>query len=294
MPGWSNLTLVTDADLAAIEPQCRANMDPPPWGATTWPSARAEAKRELKILIELAYPEVKGAADKILDQFAPDWAFSYIASAYADITSAIRDDTEDDVDLTTIFASSANRIYVGADYQFEGLYLLLKDALNAQARTLTVKYRSGSGWTALTIVDGTAVGAATFAQSGRVTWTIPSDWTRQRWAGTADEYFWVELSVDAALSSGSTKAAQILPIRAPDGLKRAACYLALGYILNGLELQAGKPEDWQAKSGAYRQQALDLFNLLKERGGIPLDVNHDQVVTQAEVQDTRPIRLGRA
>lgn len=294
MGGWSNLTLVTDADIAAIEPQARANQDPPPWGATTWPSARAEAKRELKILIALAFPKVKAAADHILDRFRPDCVFSYISTAYADITTGAVDDTPDDVNLTTIFANSANRIYLAADYQFEGLYLQLQDALNAQARTLTVKYSSPSGWTALTSTDGTSVAGATFGQSGRVTWTIPSDWQRKRLAGTADEYFWIELSVDTALSAGSTKANQILPIRAPDGLKRVAALLALSFIMNGLERQAGRPEEWAAKAAGYRDRALALFDQLKERGGIPLDINHDEAVSQVEIQDTTPIRLGRA
>lgn len=293
--GWANLTLVTDAEIAEIEPQARANVSPPPWGATTWPAARAAAKRELKVLVELAFPKVKGAADRILDLFRPDYAFTLIGSTYTDITTLTTSDDEDDVDLTTIFASAANKLYIGADYQFDGLWFDLKDARNALVRTLTVKYSGGAGFTALTVVDGTAVAGAPFASSGRITWTIPAAWQRRRLASaTAEEFFWIELTLDTALSSGSTKAAQILPIRAPDGLKRVAALLSLSYIMNGLERQSGRPEEWRDKAAAYRTQALDLFQDLKERGGIPLDTDKDETISQAEIVDTTPIRLGRA
>ncbi len=65
-------------------------------------------------------------------------------------------------------------------------------------------------------------------------------------------------------------------------------------MLNGLERASGKPKDWLDKAAAYRQEALALFQLLKEQGGIPVDTNRDQVIQPAEVLDTRPVRLGRA
>lgn len=294
MPGWANLTLVTDADLGAIEPQATSAQTPPPWGAVTWAGARAEAKRELKILVEMAFPKVVGAADRILDRHAPDYVLSYVSSAFADITSQAVDDEEDDVDLTAVFVNTANRLYIGAAYQFEGVWAQLKDALNAQATVLTAKYRGAAGWVDLAATDGTAAAGKAFGQSGRVTWVIPSAWDAIRLGPVADEYFWVELSLSNALSAGSTKAAQLLPIRAPDGLKRVAALLALYYVLNGLERQAGRPEEWKEKADRYRKEGLELFALLKEGGGIPLDINVDQVVDQAELEDYSPVRLGRA
>lgn len=293
--GWGSLTLVTDADLGAIEPQAIAASLP--WGKTAWPEARAEAKREVKILIESAFAkDVKNAADRVLDLHRPDLAYSYISSTYADISAAITDDTEDDVDLTAVFVSTSNRLYVGADYQFDGLRVLMKDALNAVASVLTVKYSSATGWLAMpNAADGTAVSGKVFAQSGRITWpVIPGDWKRQRLASSGEELFWIELSVGTALSSGSAKAAQIHCIRPPDGLKRVAQLLALAYVLNGLERQAGKPQDWKDKAVSYRQEALALFQLLKEQGGIPVDVTRDNVIQDAEVVITQPVRLGRA
>ncbi len=40
---WPGLTLVTDLTLGDLEPQ--ATHPDAPWGQTSWPSARAEAKR---------------------------------------------------------------------------------------------------------------------------------------------------------------------------------------------------------------------------------------------------------
>lgn len=292
---WANLTLCSDSDLGAIEPQ--ATLAGSPWGAVTWASARAEAKREIKILVETTFPEVKHAAERILDVHRPDFILSYIAAVYADITAAAVDRSEDDVNLTALFADATNRLYLGADYQFDGIFVLMKDALNAQTpRTLTAKYSGSTGWKSLSATDGTSVTSKAFAQSGRITWTSnPSDWERRVVSSLmADPLYWVELSLDTALTLGSTKAAQILAVRAPDGLKRVATLLSLYYVLNGLERQAGKPADWREKALTYRQEALALFALLKEHGGIPLDRNRDQVITPAEVVDLRPVRLGRA
>jgi hypothetical protein len=293
--GWGNLTLVTDQDLGALEPLAIAA--DAPWGRTAWPEARAEAKRELKIWIETAFTKVvKHPADRILDRHAADLAFSYVSSSYADITTALTDDAEDDTNLTAIFVSTSNRLYLGADYQFDGLFVLMKDALNAVASVLAVKYSGPTGWTSMpNAFDGTAVSGKVFAQTGRISWpAIPGDWKRQRLATSGDELFWIELSVGTALSSGTARASQILTIRVPDGLRRIGQLLALGNVLNGLERQASKPADWQEKAKGYRDEAAALFTLLKEQGGIPLDSNRDNVITTPETVQSMPLRLGRA
>lgn len=293
MGGWSNLTLVTDAEIGAIEPQ--ATLAAAPWGATTWATARGEAKKQLKVLIELAFPTVVGAADRILDRHQPDYVFTLVSSAYTDVTSEAVNDDEEDLDLNVILATSSDKLYIGAAYQFEGLWVKLKDSVNATARTLTVKYSGPSGWATVSVTDGTAATAGKpFGQSGRITWTIPTDWQQIRLASqTAEEYFWIEVSLSGAPDAG-TAASQILPIRAPDGLKRVAALMALHVIFNGLERQAGRPQEWADKAKFYKDEAMALWQLLKENGGIPLDINRDETVSQAEIQETRPVRLGRA
>lgn len=289
--GWSALSLVSDAEIGQLEPEATASGGP--WGAVTWASARTEAKRELKIWLECDFPEVIGVADRVLDKWRPDFAFAYTGAAYADRTTEVSDDEENDLTLSGVFVTAADdRLYLGAAWEFEGLAVLLKDALNATASVLTAKYSGPAGWTSLGATDGTAAAGATFGKSGRITWTLPTDWQRIRLNGTGDEYYWVELSVSATLTAG-TKASQILPVRAPDGLKRVAAYLALHHILNGLAAGAAQPEFWQKKADTYAAAASELYGRLKANSAIWLDLNRTEVITQEE-RVSKPVFLGRA
>lgn len=277
---WPGLTLVTDLSLGQIEPQ--ATHPDAPWGQTSWSDARAEAKRDLKIWLEMDFPEVPGVADRVLDRWAADYAFGYTGSAYTDVTNGAGDDTPDDLALATILATpGTDRLYLGAAWTFDGLLAVMTGTRNAEASTLTVKYSGPTGWTTLTATDGTAVSSATFAQSGRITWTAPSTWQRQRLNGTGDEFFWIELSVSNALTSGTT-AAQLLAIRPPDGLVRCAQYLALGHILNGLASQSPGEERWRQQADKYFTMAKDLYVGLKAKAGLWLDLDTSGEIAPAE------------
>ncbi len=272
---WPGLALVTDNDLGALEPSILDGT----WGAATWPDQRAEAKRDIRVWLELDFPEVIGVADRVLDRWAPDYVFGYTGSAYTDITTGARTDTPDDVALATILATPASdRLYLGAAWTFDGLHALMTATRNAVASTLTVKYAGPTGWTALTVVDGTAVSGATFAQSGRITWTTPTDWQRQRLNGTGDEFFWIEVSVSAALTSGTTLT-QLLAIRPPDGLKRCATYLALGHIYNGLAAKSPNEDGWRQQADKYFTMARDLYTGLKVKAGLWLDLDTSGSIT---------------
>lgn len=277
---WPALALVSDAELGQLEPEATAGDSP--WGGVTWPNQRAEAKRDLRIWLELDFPEIVGVADRVLDVWPADYVFGYTSAAYADRTSEARNDTESDLPLAAILATPASdRIYLGAAWTFDGLLAVLTGTKNAAASVLTVKYSGPSGWTTLTsthgINDGTASGGATFAQSGRITWTAPTNWQRQRLNGTGDEFFWVELSVSNALTSGVT-ATQLAAIRPPDGLKRCAAYLTLGHIYNGLAAQAADPERWRNQSDKYFAMAKDLYTGLKGRSALWIDLDHSGTV----------------
>lgn len=289
--GWSGLTLVTDADLGALEPE--ATKSGAPWGATTWLGARTEAKRDLKILLEADFPDVPGVADRVVDTWMPDQAFAYTGGTYTDRLSEIRNDEPNDLTLPAIFATPASdRLYLGASWEFEGLAIALESTLNAAASVLTAKYSSPTGWATVTATDGTAVSGATLARSGRVTWTIPTNWQRTRLAGTGDEYFWIELSVSAELTAG-VKATQILPVRAPDGLKRVAGFLALHHIFTGLAAGAAEPKTWTDRGEMYLGKAAELYDKLKTGAALWIDLNRDNAVSQEE-RVSKPLRLGRA
>jgi hypothetical protein len=298
---WSSLTLCTDSDLGSLEPESTNGH----WGATTWPNQRAEAKRELKIWLERDFAKkpdgtpLKGVADRVRDTYAPDAVFGYTGGLYTDLTGVAGDETADDLTLANVFVTvGTDRLYIGFDGEADALQVFMADALNAVASVLTVKYSGAAGWTALTVTDGTATSGKTFSKSGRITWTIPTDWQRKS-VNEIDTLFWLELSVSVALTSG-TKAGQMLAVRAPDGLRRVVALFALGYIAQNRAAQAPSTDYWiykarnQFKTG-YMDLSEALYASLRDKGGIPIDLDDDNVIdTDTELTVTiEPHRLDR-
>jgi len=295
--GWSAFTLVTDADIGQYEPEATNGH----WGASTWPDQRANAKVELKTWLETDYADTVGidVADKIRDTYQADKVWSYTGGAYEDLTDAAGDGTEDDLDLSDVFVTVANdRLYIGHTSSFDGVDVKMLAALNAVASVLTVKYSGSTGWKTLTASDGTALTGKTFAQSGRITWTQPSDWQRRTLDNSADAFYWIELSVSVALTAG-TSLGQILVIKPPDGLKRVCLLLALGYIVQHLAAQAPSTDYWmfkarnQFKTG-FLDQAELKYAAMRDKGGIPIDRDGDDVIEVDEQTVTSPLRIGRA
>jgi hypothetical protein len=295
--GWSGLTLCTDADLGSLEPSSTNGT----WKAITWPNQRAEAKRDLKIWLETDYgAQIPDVADRIKDTYAADKVWSYTASTFGDLTQPADDTTEDDVDLSDVFVTPASdRLYIGNSGEFDGLDLKTIAGLNAIASVLTVKYSGPAGWTALTATDGTAATAGkTFSGAGRITWTVPGNWQRRTLDGSSESYFWIELSVSAALTAG-TSVGQLLIVRAPDGLKRVVTLRALGYIAQNLASQAPSTDYWiykarnQFKTG-YHDLAEALYATMRDKGGIPIDIDDDGTIQPEETAITNPVRLNRA
>jgi hypothetical protein len=293
--GWSALTLCTDADLGAIEPESTNGH----WKATTWPNQRAEAKRDLKIRLETDYAKIPNVADKVIDTHAADAVWGYTASAYTDLSDESATNTEDDVDLSDVFVTvGTDRLYIGHSGEFDAVQVRMLASLNAISSVLSVKYSGSGGWTALTMTDGTANTGKAFGKSGRITWTMPTDWQRRTLNGSNDAYFWIEISLTVAPTAG-TSASQILVVKAPDGLKRFCAFQALGYIYTNLAAQAPSTDYWagrarnQFKTG-YFDQADALYAQMRDKGGIPIDLDSDGVIQESEAAVTYPLRIGRA
>ena len=122
---------------------------------------------------------------------------------------------------------------------------------------------------------------------------MPETWERRTLNSSDDEYYWVELSVSVTPLAG-TSASQILPIKAPDGLKTVAQYFALMHIFRGLSAQAANAQYWLDRARDYEDRARALFSTLKDTGGIPLDTNSDDVIEPVtETAQPRPVRLYR-
>lgn len=292
---WSQLTLVTDAELGQLEPEATASAAP--WGATTWANARAEGKRDLKILLEADFADVPNVADCVVDTWVPDYVIGYTGGGYTDVTTAANTKTEDDLALATILATfGSDRLYIGSASEFEGLRVLMTGTRNAIDAVLTAKYSGPSGWSSLPITDGTCASTTkAFGKSGRITWTIPRDWQREQLNGMADAYYWLELSVSAALTPATT-ATQLAVIRPHDGLKRVAALLTLSTIFKGLAAGAVEPKDWLERAVGYRQDALDLWGKLKASSAVWLDLDRDEAIEPraGETNVSKPLFLGRA
>lgn len=92
-----------------------------------------------------------------------------------------------------------------------GMRIVMTASVNAQANNMAGGYRKNDDtWTALTVTDGTDTGAS-LAQSGSVTWTVPTDWKADKLGGPggiasdADapvHYgFWARFSWNAAMGA---------------------------------------------------------------------------------------------
>lgn len=75
--------------------------------------------------------------------------------------------------------AATNALYIGSHLPFRGARVVMDGAnVNAVASVLTVKYwKNTPAWTAVAgLSDGTASAGATFAQTGTISWTVPTDW----------------------------------------------------------------------------------------------------------------------
>lgn len=302
---WAALTLALDVDLGTIEPESTSGH----WGGVvTWPNQRAEAKRLLRVWIERDFSQrpdgtiMEDVADRIKDTYAPDVVMGYTGGNYTTFTEAASSLTADDITLSSIFVTPASdRLYIGFNGAADAVQVQMLAALNAVSSTLTVKYSGPAGWTTLSATDGTSSGGKTFAKTGRITWTVPTDWQRRSVNNSDDTLFWIELSVSAALTSG-TKVGQILKVSAPEGLRLVHAWISLAFIYRNLASQAPSTDYWggrsenQFKTG-YMDKAEELYGSLRDKGGIgiPFDFNLDGTIdpdTELNVK-IEPTRLER-
>ena len=279
---WAGLTLATDANLGALEPD--ATEASAPWGQNSWDTQLALAKRDLRVWVDADFPHLVGASDRIRDRWAAPQVLTETASAFTDQTVEASDDTEEDIDLEVVFATpGSDYVYVGALFEYSGLFFHMLDSVNANASVMTVSYWGKNGWTPVpSQQDGTIASAGkTLGQSGRVVWAIPTDWERRSLNNTGEEYYWTRVSVSLALTAG-TAITQLLAVRAPTGLTSVHERLTLSHICRGLAKQAGDPDMWIESADRYMSEAKEIYERLKLNGGIPLDEDLSGAVDEAE------------
>jgi hypothetical protein len=110
-------------------------------------------------------------------------------------------------------------LWVGSPVPFRGVKVVLVGA-NANASALTGKYWNGSAFVDASITDGTTTGGKTFGQSGDITFTVPSAWSRSTiedilavvgpplaagpFANSKVPLYWMRFEVSAAMSATVT------------------------------------------------------------------------------------------
>lgn len=117
---------------------------------------------------------------------------------------------------------TTDSFYIGFHGKFSARYFQMS-VVNSATSVMSVDYWNGSEWASVDdLVDQTSVGGKTFAQSGFVSWSNKSDWTKRSLTGIDDDiqlYFVrVKVSVDLSLL---TKIASVLNLFSDDALLRS-------------------------------------------------------------------------
>lgn len=287
MSSWHPTDLIADADLSAYEQAILTQ-----FGQADWTDKRR------KTLEDWLFPilRVNGLnPDQLRTRYEPDKVLGYTGAVYTDVTTAATDETTDDLNLATIFATpGTDLLYVGSEKPFRGLSIRMLDSVSAVAGTLAVKYWADS-WTALTVTDGTLKTAGKpFSGGGAITWLLPVDWVT-RAINASDPYYYVQVSVTAVPTSA--KASQIGVIQR-SALCAPAAFRTLALIMR--EAPTGGPGPWTEKALWYEGEAdLALQRALQIVGG-EFDTDESEQVSDEEAAQTAeeagggPFRLERA
>lgn len=265
--------LVADADLRDYEEAILSS-----FGQSTWHGKRTKALEDWLFPILKANGfnpyrlRTRGEADK---------AFSYISSAYADVTTAIQESTDDDLNLASVFATpNGNALFIGSKQPFRGVFARMLEAVSSAAGVLSAAYWNGN-WENLLITDGTIQTAGkTLSGGGSVTWLLPADWMT-RIVNASDALYWVKLTVSAVPTSA--KAGQIGVIRA-SVLRAPATFRTLQLIM--AEARTGADGPWREKAEFYKDEADQALQRALQICGGEFDTDANDLISETEAGQT--------
>ena len=198
--------IVTDLDLLAINKQVTDEFG----------GSSLQEKRTIAVVDWLA-PQVESMGYRLHEhrvRKAPDLAWQHTGAVYTDLTSALSDKTEDDVDANSIFATpSTDSLYIMYQEIPTALFVHMREDVNATTSVNSFTFWSGAQWAAMTsVVDGTAVAnSMALSGGGRVEFQRPPNWQRRTVNDSARGYFlrWqVSVRPDA-----DTLLTQVLPVQ---------------------------------------------------------------------------------
>lgn len=239
---WEVNDLLTDTDLQAYEGTILSG-----FGKTNWREKRSVALNDWLVPIL----RTRGFnIERLRTRYEPDNVQSVISGTYADIRGAAIDQTSDDINLASVFATvGTDALYVGSTKPFRGLSIRVLDAVSAISALLTVSVWTDR-WESVSINDGTQrTPGKSFSAGGAVTWDVPTQWVRRPVNGSDPLYF-VKLTMSATPTSA--KCGQIGVIR-----RSALCGpLALRTLaLIMWEAPTGADGPWETKAARYETEA---------------------------------------
>lgn len=143
-------------------------------------------------------------------------------------------------------SETATWLYVGYDSRFDAAYFSFADgSVNIRAATMQAQYYDGSGWTTITVDDGTSSGGATWGQSGTVTWTRPSDWERYTGIGSMGNWYWMRFRTaygDNETYTNYVRLGEVMinaDVPTTNGLNLIMAYAPSGWKTSGYAATAG-------------------------------------------------------
>ncbi len=238
---WHPNDLITDLDLLAYESTLLTTFN-----RTEWDEKRGKA------LEDWLWPILRANGydtEKFRTRYQPDQVWGYTGAAYSDKTDAATDETSDDLNLATIFATPASdAILVGSVKAFRGLSWRMLDAVSSVAGSVSVEYWADR-WTQIPIADDTTIEGDIFARGGAMIWRVPSDWTK-RVVSSGDPLYYVRVKVTATPTAA--KAGQLGTIRR-SALCAPAAYRTLALIMREAPTSADGP--WREKAAWYEAEA---------------------------------------
>lgn len=115
-------------------------------------------------------------------------------------------------DVLASTPASNDALYLGLPYKFLGAVTTLQTlGVDGGSLAVTWEYYNGSTWASLSNVTAGTTGSDDFTASGKVTWDLPSAWTKTTVNGSNSLYF-----VRARLSAGSYSTAPTMWESYPD------------------------------------------------------------------------------
>ncbi len=238
---WHPNDLVSDSDLLAYERTILTQFNVADWQL-----------RRLKVLEDWLWPQLRErgfAPERFRTRYLPDAVYTNTSSTFADVTSAAKSATADDINLATALAGTSDYLAIGSSRPFRGLSIRMFDNVSSVAATLTVELWQDA-WVEVSAFDETqATTGKPFSRGGGLLWPVPDNWVL-RPLNSSDPLYWARIKLSAAPTGA--KFSQLTCIRR-SVLCAPATFRSLASIFREAPVSHKSP--WLEKADYYEQQA---------------------------------------